>query len=297
MSPNIQGRRIYKNDVFFGTSEVTDGDDARILNEFYQSYDSSFILANEKETLDGFIECLALNSNATGTALRTRYGYFREMVLITKDRDGHISGGANFILFSLGKTATVNINYIYVTPDHRGLGWLREIVASIEWSVQQEIEYDSILLFIEQNDPFRLTPEDYEKDSEVSGLDQYERLKIWRRLGSRLVDHAYVQPPLSQTQSADHCLVYGVLGSTEVAIPANILADHLERFFAISVLKGRPIDSDETAHNQISALRQIHSEGKTVRLIDHEMALSKKPTQAHICTFPTFLDYAKSLQT
>ena len=42
------------------------------------------------------------------------------------------------------------------------------------------------VLFIEQNDPLRLTAEAYAADSDHSGLDQVDRLAIWARMGAEV---------------------------------------------------------------------------------------------------------------
>ena len=75
--------------------EATDRADNGVLDAFYAAYDKAFVLANEKEELDGFHDCLALNVGGAHERLRARYGPFRELVMVARDNSGAVVGGAN----------------------------------------------------------------------------------------------------------------------------------------------------------------------------------------------------------
>src|SRR5690606_33167072 len=94
-----------------------------------------------------------------------------------------------------------------------------------------------LYLFVELNDPLLMDARAYALDSEVAGIDQFDRVAVWARLGARILDFDYVQPPLSPGQSADTGLMLGVVDPPAPRLDACILGGHLERFFAISVLK------------------------------------------------------------
>lgn len=125
------------------------------------------------------------------------------------------------------------------------------------------------LMFIENNDPFRLSDEQYRLDTEMSGVDQFDRLAIWARAGALVVDHPYVQPPLSADQDADKTLVLSVIGSTALSLSACLLHDHLKSFFGVSVLKGLvdPTEDPETA-SQLATLSARCTKGDRVHLLD-----------------------------
>src|SRR5690606_3894893 len=106
-----------------------------------------------------------------------------------------------------------------------------------------------------------------------TGLDQLARIGIWTRLGANIIDFPYVQPPLTADQQADPNLVLAVLGTDASALSACLLHDHLERFFGISVLKGRPPADNPAAAAQLRLLRAGCETGETIALL-HAGALS-----------------------
>lgn len=139
-----------------------------------------------------------------------------------------------------------------------------------------------MLVFFEQNDPEKMTPEQYEQDTLNSGIDQKERMRMWAKLGARRVDFPYVQPPLSADQEPDETLSLCVmlaeyivrekkedfLPDTLSGIPPHALYNHLYRFFAVSVLKNKA--SPETVavcKAQFALLRDLMREEKEIPLI------------------------------
>src|SRR5690606_27443582 len=137
---------------------------------------------------------------------------------------------------------SANRNYIFVPAAQRGRGLFSRLAAAIPSQVPalfgDAAGAAPVLVFIELNDPLRMDAATYERDSTHSGLDQFDRLRIWSGRGARLVDFAYVQPPLSTAQRADDGLAYAVLGAGGATLDACLLARHLRAFFGISVLKG-----------------------------------------------------------
>lgn len=267
-----------------------------VLDEFYSDYDKAFVLENEKEGYDGFAECLRLNEGESYERLARRYGGFREYVLVAREpQTGVRIGGANFIAFPLkdasspGRTVlSMNLNYVFVNPAFRRRGYFKRLVNDvpdlalrlitstnpndvprpwIEAATASDPAAPQILVFIEQNDPYRMSREDYETDTKFTGLDQIARIGIWTRLGAKIVDFAYVQPPLTSDQEADSNLVYGVLGVRENTLDACLLRGHLERFFGISVLKGADPMREPSAAEQLLALERICASHDTIRLL------------------------------
>ncbi|MBU1334782.1 MAG: hypothetical protein KJ944_16995 [Alphaproteobacteria bacterium] len=256
--------------------ELTTRYDSRVFDQFFEAYDKAFVLPDEKEERSGFEAALGLNRGETYQRLSRLFAPFREVCLTVHDGKQFV-GGANFFATISGAAdgepvLTSNLNYIFIEQGMRGKGYLKRIIVAIQVLIPPLFKADrplaTGLMFVEQNDPFRLTLEQYRLDTEVSGLDQFERLSIWGRAGARIVDHAYVQPPLSKDQEADDTLALSVIGASGVSISACVLRDHLERFFAISVLKGAEELDEGSALIQLKGLSTHCAAGQEVRLFD-----------------------------
>lgn len=256
----------------FWTTEADDGliveattrADSPVIDRFFVGYDRAFVLPDEREEIAGFRDCLALNRGWRKAFGRTHC----ELVMIISDSSGTLLGGANFLATALSPAssfppATVALNYVFVEQAARGRGLLRKVVEIVRTLALKSVELPSASdssqpgVFIEQNDPLKLSEEEYRQDTEHSGMDQIDRLSIWAKVGARIVDFPYVQPALSSTQSPDDGLVYAAVDYPGSAVPAAVLHQHLESFFGISVLKGRPIGSDPSASNQLSVLSAL----------------------------------------
>lgn len=261
--------------------QITDTGDGPVFDRFFAGYDRAFVLPDEKEDVEGFRACLALNHGAEHDRLVAEYGPFRELCLVADDADGTPAGGANMIAAVIdvpgfGPAVTVNLNYVYVDPASRGRGHLRRLVAASA-KIAESLFGDPIapIVFIEQNDPFRMSAQAYARDTAATGLDQLDRLRIWSRLGARIVDIDYVQPALSAGQGPDDTLIYSVLGRAEPTLPAAILRAHLARFFGISVLKGAPFGGDETVQAQLNDLGTATAANRRIDLLDPEPLLDR----------------------
>ena len=267
--------------------------DSPIVAAFHAAYDQAFILPDEKETLAGFRECLRLNGGDAYRRLQQRWGPYREWVAVATmpDTPDTIAGGANLICYPLqcaqgcGTTIllSANLNYIFVSPACRGRGLLRQLLEACALLVRASFDETALvaaggchpmpdrplplLTFIEQNDPYRLDAEQYARDSRQSGIDQVDRIRIWQNMGARIIDFPYVQPALSSRQQADHSLVLAVIGTEADGIDACVLHKHLERFFAISIMKGRDPMAGEAAI-QIDACRTACDSGHRFALLD-----------------------------
>src|SRR5262249_55788280 len=272
--------------TYDASTSVDDG----VFRQFFSAYDDAFVLPNEKEGLAGFAECLALNDGCGYNRLCRRYGPFREFIVVVRDRAGNIVGGLNFIAFPLddqdagGSSLSLNLNYIFVPPTYRRRGVLKTMMSELPLLALALFGHTnpgdlppdraasqapgSVYTFIEQNDPYRMTEQDYTLDTQATGLDQLARIALWARQGARIVDFPYVQPALTADSEADRSLVYAVLGAGASSLHPTLLRQHLERFFAISVLKGRDPAGDAEAHSQLSRLVALAANGARVGLLE-----------------------------
>jgi hypothetical protein len=271
--------------TYDGSTSARDG----LLEQFFRAYDSAFVLANEKEGLTGFAECLALNDGCAYRRLRDRYGPFREFVVVAR-KAGEMIGGLNFIVFPVidpdtrRPSLSVNLNYVFVQATSRRRGLLKTMVAELPSlalalfghtnaadAPQSRLAAEpspTVYIFIEQNDPYRLSAQDYALDTEVTGLDQLARIELWARRGAKILDFAYVQPALAAGQAPDHNLVFAVLGAHTPSLSPILLRHHLERFFAISVLKGGEPAADAEAHRQLANLAELAAAGARINLLE-----------------------------
>jgi GNAT superfamily N-acetyltransferase len=289
-SPAVSPRRFREADL---SIDATDRADDGVLDAFYAAYDQAFVLANEKEEINGFRECLALNAGSAHQRLCGRYGPFRELVLVARDDLGAIVGGANLIVLRQPDGApyevdfTVNLNYLFVVPAQRGkrrshglLAACRHLARDVAATWQPQ-SAGRDLVFLEINDPFRLTPDQYRLDSEHAGIDQVARLAYWARVGAAVLDWPYVQPALSAEQKDDTTLALAVLDAAQPRLPAALVHWHLERFFAISVLKGDALKCSASALAQVQQLQRDAAAGHELALLDLAGALATLPEQLH----------------
>ena len=266
-----------------------------LVNHFFAGYDRAFILPDEREEIEGFRNCLALNAT-----LPTLFGRrHREFVLTVDDEDGALLGGANFLATGMtaagGPPVSVALNYVFVERASRGRGLARTLVGAVASVANRSLlgggEQPAPAIFIEQNDPLKLSSDDYAADSARSGLDQIDRLGIWARMGARIVDFDYVQPALSADQDSDDGLIYAALQFPVPAVPADYLHDHLQSFFGVSVRKGESIADDADAWGQLEALS---AQRGAVALLDMGAAIEALRAEgaAHA---RSFRDLAKGL--
>lgn len=271
----------------------TDHGSGAVFDAFFAGYEQAFTLPEEMEDAEGFRACLALNHGQERERLAAVFGPFRELCLTLHEADGSMAAGANLIALAHREgPVTVNLNYIYVAPRARGRGNLRRALSSITRFSAEAFSppNDQVLVFIEQNDPLRMAIEDQLRDTEHSGMGQYDRLAIWGRQGARIVDFPYVQPPLSPDHVPNAELVLSVIGAREPSLPAAVLHGHLNGFFGISVAKGGALSP--SAQEQLASLvRPAHGNG-SVALIDPMPAL-ERPRPA-IGDWPDFRSFARA---
>jgi GNAT superfamily N-acetyltransferase len=273
-----------------------------LLEQFFAGYDRAFILPDEREELDGFRACLAINPVS-----RHRFGRLhRELVMIVGDAvSGTLLGGANFLATRVTQApaghppVAVALNYLFVETAARGRGLartLKQAVGSLaNRAVDAPTDAPAPALFIEQNDPLRLSDEDYVADSAHAGIDQVDRLAVWARLGALLVDFPYVQPALSADQESDDGLAYAVMNLDRDSVDAHYLRAHLESFFGISVLKGGNPQDDLAAGPQLAALAAMATHGETVPLLRMQPAIDALRGLPSRPKGVTFREYARGL--
>lgn len=273
---------------------ATDDPASPLLDRFFEGYDRAFVLPDEREELEGFQACLALNRTHRHDFGRTH----SEQVAVLEDERGERLGGINFLATAVGEGVAarpaVALNYVYVEHAARGRGLLRQCLTAVGALAPAVLGLGSdappAAVFVELNDPLRLTPEAYALDTERTGLDQVDRLAIWARMNARVVDFPYVQPALSEHQRADDSLIYAAVDVPEAGVSPALLHDHLQSFFAISVLKGRAEPPGGAGGRQLAALSD---RSEPVPLLDMTPALDWLRSGRPVDGFNSFRDLAR----
>lgn len=246
-----------------------------VLKAFYAGYDRAFVLPDERENLDGFVDCLRLNQT-----LPSLFGrYHSEQVLVVTEADGALLGGANFLAIGMtapgGPPVSLALNYVFVEAAARGRGLARVLIDAVQRMAALALTGSDRgpepAVFIEQNDPLALSAAEYAADTAHAGIDQVDRLAIWSSLGARLVDFPYVQPALSADREPDDGLIYAALRFPWDSISPAWFHDHLQSFFGVSVRKGAPLADDPVSMSQLNALA---ARTEPVRMIEVDRAIA-----------------------
>jgi GNAT superfamily N-acetyltransferase len=249
---------------------------SRLVDLFCREYRPAFVLPSERESRSGFRLCLSLNG-ASGAAAQARFGPGREHIALLRDRAGAVAAGMNFICFPMhGHAAmTVHTTYVFVAPAWRGHGLLRGVYRATEriaraYGRECGLPDGLSVLFIgEQKDPFRMALAEFRAAAEAYGPDAFDRLAMWGQLGARVLRLRYVLPPLRPHGPPDATLFLRVLFRDEVGdarpdaaprhVDADILREHLRRFFGLSVAKGLYDPADRPEVRAQMAELQAHA--------------------------------------
>jgi len=237
-------------DADFTLIDIARPDDP-LLPQFYELYGKVFTLPEEREPIEGFQTVLALTSEP---AIAREFGPVSERITVALDpATGKVAGATNYIYYGYGDAwarhgaaASCQLNFICVDPDYRGRGLAPLLLGDMEEKLgtfaRETVPASRGFLFAtcEQNNPARMTKEQRAADVRDSGMDPHDRLAWWVRRGYRRLDFSYSQPPLNPGQDACAYLDYYVRfpdGVPRATLPAAILAEHLRRFFFVSVGK------------------------------------------------------------
>jgi GNAT superfamily N-acetyltransferase len=241
--------------------DISETDDPR-LSTAYDLYARIFVLEEEREPLDAFRKILGFNWDR---AVQEAFGpLFEQIAVAYEPATGAAIGLANYILYAYpgqdhspgSFNGSCQFNFLAVDPEHRGKGVAGLLLDHIDRQLRSFILSETgsaaphAFITIEQNNPARMTEAQRRADLEAAGIDPERRLGWWARQGYRRLDFPYQQPPLSADVAACRYLDYfaripGDAGQQAAGIPAPALAEHLRRFFFVSVGK---FDGDMAAN-------------------------------------------------
>ncbi|HEY0484470.1 MAG TPA: hypothetical protein VGD37_43415 [Kofleriaceae bacterium] len=232
--------------------EIVDADDPR-FEELYGLYERLFPLPAEREPPEAFFEVLALNRNPQ---VQHALGPWHEAILVVQaGQGGPVVGGHVYGVTTsrahreLGCAASVQAIYTFFDHLVRGRTPMSQIERELQARASRTFDDRgapitiSPLIFVEVNNPLRMTPEQIADDTAHAGIDPYRRYRHWLNSGLRPLELSYVQPPLRTGEDAVRYLDL-FCNSSLSSVPSSVILGHLRAFISISVLKGRPADDD-----------------------------------------------------
>jgi hypothetical protein len=96
-------------------------------------------------------------------------------------------------------------------------------------------------------------------DSLGAKILQDDRVEWWKSRGYKQLQFDYFQPPLSSKLKPSNELVLRINSSYKKEIPAELVWEHLNAFFSISILKGKSPLKDKTYVHQKKVLQKLQS--------------------------------------
>jgi GNAT superfamily N-acetyltransferase len=160
--------------------------DQALFRAFYfDVYVREFPDENERESLDNMLEYL--HKKQAGW-----YGANNYHILVA------VAGGRPVgcaIADYLAEPNAGVIEFLAVVAEARGRGYGQALHRGIERLLVADAGNALDYIVAEMNDPFRTNPAS-------DNMDPFQRAMIWHRWGYRVIDFAYVQPALSETQEA-----------------------------------------------------------------------------------------------
>src|SRR3989338_1828245 len=251
------------------TVHVIDTPNDPHFREFYNLYKTVFTLPSERETPRGFNEVLAINNNTELAALVG--GKYREATILMRDpTTNEVIGAINFTAYPMnddvaretGIDATSHVIYLFTHQDYRKAGVAKRLKDLTKKYVKaftlgenpksaildnKQLSRDiNLLSMCEQNAPELMTAREYLDDNVNAGIDQVDRLRHWVRAGYNRMNMEYVQPPLEEGGDPCEYLTLNAEAPVNTRIPGSVIAAHLDRFFGISVLKGKKPQDEPT---------------------------------------------------
>jgi len=225
--------------------EIIVSPNGRELKKFYSAYKKVFTLREEQESYSGFKRVMGFNKRKD---LKEKYGFFEE-VIINYLLKGEVIAAVNFSVYSMpsfikkryGIDATSHIIYIFVDKKYREHGLGSRLLLDAE-KTARKIMKGKTMFFIDENNPRKMSIKE-RKESYRCGTSEKKRILWWENHGFKELDFNYIQLPLGLKEKACKYLMLAVR-TRKNNIPSEIVKEHLERYFSLSVLKGQEAENN-----------------------------------------------------
>jgi len=226
----------FKKDIIISSNE-------KKLKRFYSSYGKIFTLPEERESYSGFRKIMSFNGRKD---LIAKYGFFEEMI-ISYTYNQEVIAAVNFAVYSTPNfiqknykiNGTSHIIYIFVNEKYRKHGLGTKLVLDAE-KTAEKISKGNVLFFIDVNNPLKMSSRQKIEDKKA-GISEKNRILWWGNRGFRKLHFNFILPPL-EDKPCRYLMLAAKTNKTK--IPSDIIREHLERFFSISVLKGKDAETD-----------------------------------------------------
>ena len=217
------------------------------FDEFYELFVEMFPDEGERETPEGFVQIAQLNQPSD---IQTRLGPWREILsVVRRGPAGPLVGGHVFGVTTssahrrFGYSVSVQGIYTFLSSGARGhLSFLRELKTYTLSRALDAYGFDReaapALIFLEVNNPEKMTAKQIAEDTARSGYNPAKRFSAYKLAGFRSLQFCYVQPPLRADAQPIRYLDLMCYADGKAALPADVVVAHLRAFFAISVFKG-----------------------------------------------------------
>lgn len=249
--------------------------DSPSFRSFYEMYEAAFPIADEREPPEAFDAILGFNANLP---LQISHGPYREIVVAIRAWDGGpVVGGHVFGITTsaahreCGMAASVQGIYTFLHPCWRGAVPIRTLTEYSQRAASRVFETPGFEprqpppIIFEVNNPLRMSAQEIELDTRLSGTDPFRRYMFWRRSGFWPLDFPYVQPQLRVDASPIGYLDLFCTHGAATSLPPKVLLRHLSAFMSVSVLKGR--DAGEDA--DFATMKEWLESHDTVEFKDH----------------------------
>lgn len=225
--------------------------DRAAFDALYALYERLFPLSDEREPPEAFLQILALNDDAD---VQRRFGPWREIVAAVRvGADGPVVGGHVFGVTTSGAHAAYGCGasvqgiYTFFDASVRGRTPILEIKRYFQDQALRAFGLTRVmrapLVFLEVNNPLRMSAAEIAEDTARSGIDPHRRYVFWQRCGLRPLRLPYVQPRLRPDAQPVRCLDL-FCSADGPDVPAAVVAQHLRAFVSVSVLKGADARTD-----------------------------------------------------
>lgn len=274
------------------------------FKEVYQLYETFFPLPEERESFEGFEQTIALNNSI----YQNMFGPLQEEWLVVYASDGCLLGGVNFSYYFVeadgiqvkNSFVSVQIMYLFVKAEYRSMGIASTLLDKISQQIQNwvvcqyfDVPEDRIFFFCEQNAPEVMSVSDYFTDAIHALIDPCDRLLWWHKRGYRRLVVNYIQPALNVDSQPCTALTLNIQSSQKY-IEGYVIAEHLRRYFTISVLKGKSLDADDPyltrlfnyLYNNSIAIEGTEAYYTCLKSIFYAETLNDIPQQSQLYTIP-----------
>lgn len=230
-------------------------DNATYLKPFQEVYEAGFPDENEREIFSDILDRISGISPS----------YQPPSIIIIKTDNEIVSGG--LIVDWYKDCQTVHLTYLIVNPNFRNQGIAKSLINEgikeiIDW-IEREKKIKIKNVFFESNNPSKTLNDNF---------DPTLRLKIFTKLGAKLIDFPYVQPPLDEKKDQVENLF--LLSFTQFNAGGDKIPGKEIQCFLLDFYKGLGVDDQHPAYiKMVKFLESMMDKNGDIKLSELELPL------------------------